>query len=354
MRSPTPRRSAVTVHRHVLRSPHGACERCAAGFTVPELAVIVAVLFCGLALFAPYLLKLREASRQAECRERLRTLAVAVIGHHEAQQRFPEGQIARRSKANAIGRYADSEEARASDGAPASGASWIVAVLPHVDHQALFDRWDQKQSVLSNADVAQTELSFAYCPSRRGAVGGLGLAGACDRVSDGWTGGGNDYAACNGSGITFNDEARQTWDLDEMQLAATTRDGVCPYSSAANQRGLFGVNSRLTRSEVEAADGLANVLMLSERRVFHNAAPNEQHSSDGWAWGGPATSMSARFAPHTGAHYDEADSEHPGLVNVALADGRVRPVSWNIDLRTWTNLGNFASGIPIEHPEFRR
>jgi hypothetical protein len=318
---------------------------------VPELAVIVAVLVCGLAVAAPSLLKAWEASRQSQCRERLKTLAMAVATHQDQQQRYPAGQLTRKSKSNSIGRFADPEEARDAGGGPVSGASWVVSVLPFLDQKGAFDAWDQKRSVAANRSVAETELPVLYCPSRR-ITGGL-LSG-CDLVANDWTGGGNDYAGCSGSGITFNDEARQTWDLDETQGAATMLDGHSPYSCTATQQGLFGVNRQVQRADVEAADGLAYVLMLGERRVFRNASPNELHSSDGWAWGGPATLFSTRFAPHTGLHYDESDSEHPGLVHVAMADARVRPVNWNIDLRTWSNLGNLSQGVPIEHPDFRQ
>ncbi|MFV0443542.1 MAG: DUF1559 domain-containing protein [Planctomycetaceae bacterium] len=321
------------------------------GFTVPELAVVMAVIVCLLAAAAPYLLKMWEVSRQAQCRERMTRLAIGITQLQQTRNNFPAGQVARRSKSNSIGRYADPDEAAASSGDEASGASWMVAVLPHIDAKDLFDRWKAKTSVAANRDVAETTIALQICPSRRS---GGGLLSGCERIDADWTGGGNDYAACSGSGITFNDEARQTWDLEEMQIEATTRDGNCPYSNAPHQRGLFGVNSAVTNSDLDSGDGKSHILMLAERRVFRNASgPVELRSSDGWAWGGPATLFSTRFAPHTGLHYDEADSAHPGLVHVALADGRVRPISWNIDLQTWSNLGNFAQGSPLEHPDFR-
>lgn len=341
------------MHSFRLLLPASSCDRelrCR-GFTVPELAVIVAVLIVGLAITAPYLLDVREKSRQATCRERLRTLAAATVRQVDERQAFLAGQTARRSKSQAIGRYADPEEPRDSGAGPASGASWMLPLLPLLDQKSLFDRWDQKRSVAANADVAQTNLPVISCPSRR--VDGR-LSTACDRIAESWSGGGNDYAACSGSGITFYDEARQTWDLDAAQIEATSRNGVSPYSTATSQRGLFGVNSSVSKSDVQMADGIAYVVLLAERRVFANASPNEQRSSDGWAWGGPATLFSTRYAPHTGAHYDEADSEHPGLVHVAMADARTTPVNWNIDLRTWNNLGNYAQGSPLEHPDFRR
>lgn len=308
------------------------------------------MLVCCLAVAAPYLLKLQELARQERCREKLKTLAGAVLSQTSQAKRFPAGQEARRTQTGGVGRFADPAEPRAADGKPASGASWVVSCLPWLDRKDLFDRWDAKTSVAANRAVAETDLWALYCPSRRGG----GLFRFCDRIAGDWTGGGNDYAACSGSGITFNDDARQTWALDDAQLAATMRGEISPYTLAPTNKGIFGVNSRTTREDVEAADGLAFVLLLAERRVFRSSSPGPQWSSDGWAWGGPATLFSTRFAPHTGSHYDEADSEHPGLVNVALADARVRPVNWNIDLRTWSNLGNYAQGSTVEHPDFRR
>lgn len=336
----------------------GRCRPCRAaahrgrvrrGLTIPEVAVLIAVMVCCLAAAAPYLLKLRETARQEQCRRHLKELSEAVLAGEQRAKRFPAGQETLRFRNHAIGRYADPAEPRAADGQPASGVSWVVPCLPFLNQKELYDQWDRRGSVAANRRLAETELPVLYCPSRRGG----GVCASCDRVGEDWTRGGNDFAACSGSGITFHDEARQTWALDEMQLAATMRGDVSPYSQAPRQRGIFGVNSRVTRADVEGGDGLAYVLLLSERRVFRGGAAGPHWSSDGWAWGGPATLFSTRFAPHTGSHYDEADSEHPGLVNVALADGRVRPVHWNIDLRTWNNLGNYAQGSPLQHPEFR-
>ena len=47
-------------------------------------------------------------------------------------------------------------------------------------------------------------------------------------------------------------------------------------------------------------DGTSNVIMVSERRVSKLATPVAQRSNDGWAWGGPATLFSGRYAPTAG------------------------------------------------------
>jgi len=303
-----------------------------------------------LAVAIPYLLKLQELSRQETCRNRIKQLGVAVLRHHDVKQRFPAGQLTRRFKSAAVGRHADPAEPRSADGKPASGASWVVSALPFFDHKELYDQWSGAKSVAENRAVAEVDLPELLCPSRRDA----GLIAGTDRIAADWQRGGGDFAACSGSGITFNDEARQSWALDDAQLAATSRGEISPYSQSPLKRGIFGVNSATTRNAVDAADGLSHVLLLAERRVFVGSGSGANWSSDGWAWGGPATLFSTRYAPHTGLHYDEADSLHPGLVNVVMADAGVRPVSWNIDLRTWTNLGNYAQGVPLEHPELGR
>ena len=52
--------------------------------------------------------------------------------------------------------------------------------------------------------------------------------------------------------------------------------------------------------------------------------PNEQHliSSDGWAWGGPATMFSTRNTPNKAFHFDNPGSDHSGgIMQAGFADG---------------------------------
>jgi hypothetical protein len=97
----------------------------------------------------------------------------------------------------------------------------------------------------------------------------------------------------------------------------------------------------------DVSDGTSNVMMVAERRLSKAVTPTIQRSQDGWAWGGPATLFSARNAPHSGLHYDEADSQHTGIIQACFADGSVRMISVNIDIFTWQNLGNMAQGSPV-------
>ncbi len=324
------------------------------GFTIPELAIVLSVLVCLLSALGPYLLQSWEVSRQQICQDRLRSLTSGIIAYHQEAQRYPFGQRALHFSQDSVGRVADPQEARATGDDFQAGESWVVPILPHLGYKDLADAWQEGKSVVANRSVAEKDIADFYCPSRRSSMEAAGSYAACERLADNWTFGGGDYAACTGSGISFSHELRQTYALTEQELTKTLRAGVSPFTSFPTQQGIFGINSAVTQEQVSEADGLSYVILVAERRVSRLSAPSSQQSNDGWAWGGPATLFSTRYAPHTGLDFSEADSEHPGRVHVGMADGRLRVTSWDIDLQTWRNLGNYNQGSPIVHPDFRR
>ncbi|MEZ6057990.1 MAG: DUF1559 domain-containing protein [Planctomycetaceae bacterium] len=349
------RHQTVPVFKTPAPTSRVAVRGCRRGFTIPETAVILIILLNLLAVLVPFVLNMMETSRQNRCADNLRQIGAGLASFDEKGKQFPVGQVARKTASNKVGRYADPAEATSTGGtATNSGASWVTGILPHLGGKASGLQWDHKQSVVENRTVGMVELEQLYCPSRRSGMQATGAYANCLRVTADWTQGGNDYAACTGSGISFNDEARQTYYLTQEQANATYRGGHTPFSAGALRRGVFGVNSKVTATEIGAADGLAYVMTVAERRVSGSGETGVLQSSDGWAWGGPATLFSARSLPRTGRHYDEADSSHPYLIQVVMADGRVRRISVDVDLGTWQNLGDYSSGHSIDHPNFNK
>ena len=190
----------------------------------------------------------------------------------------------------------------------------------------------------------------------------VGRYAATERVDPSWTKGGSDYAGCVGSGIAFNDTARQTYHLNPSQLNATvnTTTLVSPFTQHASNVGIFGVNSHTRFGDI--SDGTSNVIMVSERELFTLTTPSQHQSSDGWAFGGPATLFSTRNPPQpikpinntvnstypsAAQHYDEAATSHGTAVQALMGDGSARSFSVNMDLKTWRNLGNIAQGAPV-------
>ena len=358
------------------------------GFTLIELLVVIAIIAMLIALLLPAVQRARESARRSACQNNMKQIGLALHNYHDTHRVLPPGQINNAFLTDTVGRYASPLEARVlqqrgQNSLGYHGTSWMLQILPMLDQTPLWSFWTPGDNVRSNGEIGvqlpppdltfvyppRTDVKVLYCPSRRSQMEAVGQYAVCDRLDSSspstvqWTQGGNDYAGCSGSGITFHENPtdatdRQTYAMLPLQLAATltTFTGVngqvfttSPYTQYQSNIGIFAVNSSSGMSSI--TDGTSNVIMVSERRLSKIATPATQRSNDGWAWGGPATLFSGRYAPHSSLSYDEADSAHDQIVQVCLADGSVRLISVNIDLRTWQNMCNMAQGSPINMPQ---
>ncbi len=359
------------------------------GFTLIELLVVIAIIAILVALLLPAVQQAREAARRTQCLSNLKQIGLALHNYHDQHQVFPPGQIASYFASDGIGRYALPGEARdynANNNTQtrigAHGTSWMLHILPMIEQTTIYNAWSFNANVRQNGEIpplvldqdnrpilpAQQDIKVYYCPSRRKQMDAIGKYANTIRVDQSWTKGGSDYAGCAGSGITFKDDVngeQQTYFLTPAQLANTVIVGPInsnsPFSQDQTNVGVFGVNSQTTISAI--TDGTTNAIIVAERQIFLNPRQNrpEERSSDGWAFGGPATLFSTQFSPGesdkvTGnlnnqnsvpRHFSEAGGPHSGVVNVALADGSARPINISMNLRTWKNLGNIAQGAPV-------
>ena len=358
------------------------------GFTLIELLVVIAIIAMLIALLLPAVQRARESARRSACQNNLKQIGLALHNYHDTHRVLPPGQINNSYLADTAGRYANPIEARllqlrGQNNLGYHGTSWMLHILPMLDQGPLYSFWTPGDNVRTNGEIGtqlpppdltfvyppRTDVKVFYCPSRRATMEAVGQYASCDRVDSSapsavpWAQGGNDYAGCSGAGITFHENPtdatdRQTYAMQPLQLAATVTTVIglngqsfstSPYTQYQSNIGVFSVNSSTGLRSV--TDGTSNVIMVSERRLSKLPTPATQRSNDGWAWGGPSTLFSGRFAPHSSLSFDEADSQHEQIVQVGLADGSVRIISVNIDLRTWQNMCNMAQGSPINMPE---
>jgi len=98
----------------------------AGGFTLVELLVVIAIIGILIALLLPAVQAAREAARRAQCQNNLKQIALALHNYHQAVGSFPPGKITE-------GRCCDRP----------SMITWTISILPYLEQQALYDRYDQ-------------------------------------------------------------------------------------------------------------------------------------------------------------------------------------------------------------------
>jgi hypothetical protein len=184
---------------------------------------------------------------------------------------------------------------------------WTYEILPYLEQGNLRNEPD-------NAVLRRTVLPVYHCPSKRAAVLHNGKAM-------------NDYAANGGT-----------------RVAVDAQDGL-----------VVKLGTPKVSLTEDVPDGLSNTVLLGEKRLNFAtmAGRNPQDHSDNEAWAGPGfpTGDIMRGARPTGASWygplpdyntpGDAEaiamrtehrfgSSHPGGVDVVLADGAVRRVSYQI------------------------
>jgi prepilin-type N-terminal cleavage/methylation domain-containing protein/prepilin-type processing-associated H-X9-DG protein len=274
------------------------------GFTLVELLVVIAIIGVLIALLLPAVQAAREAARRVSCLNNVTQLGLAVHNYEFHFEALPPGVV--------------NEDGPIRNEPKGTHVSWIVKVLPYLEQQPLFKKFNQAAGAYAdeNAVVRQAQIRPLQCPSDPVPV--MNQAETVARSS---------YAGCH-------------------------HDSEAPIDK--DNRGLLFLNSSVRHSQI--FDGSSSTLLIGEML----STPD----SLGWVSGTRATLRNTSsietggpYLPRPAAGSAAPDNQklgslfvggfgsyHAGGANIALADGSARFLTQQTDPQILRQLGNRADG----------
>jgi prepilin-type N-terminal cleavage/methylation domain-containing protein len=322
-------------------------------FTLVELLVVIAIIGVLVSLLLPAVQAAREAARRSQCSNNLKQFGLAQHNYSDAYKSFTPGGF---HFAGGTGSNADSTS---------WGPSWVVMVLPYIEQTNLYNIYDFKvhrSRETPNSNVVSQRIPTAICPSDGGNKEPCTTNGTATGASGPTAFERGNYAANCGSGNAFS---------------------TGNFTDYPEERGPFNLSGSTTGrwyagKFADIEDGTSNTILLAE--IVAGDRPGDIRGAWGYptgvyiSGGNPANVSPRVFLPPNGNALDDAlrdrpsrcsagnndrylrclaepsrafqtaRSKHPGIVQVCMADGSVRPVVNTINLTTWLRLLAQADG----------
>jgi type II secretory pathway pseudopilin PulG len=299
----------------------------AAGLTIVELLVVVAIIGVLVALLLPAIQIAREAARQTACRNNLKQICLAILQYSAAShEHLP-----------ASWRTIRDEHGRASTVAEYSlfltSFSWRTSVLPYLGEQSLNDGIDYSSTPITDANsrLSATKLTIFQCPSTPDSPRSVSAANG--RYFDPQLGA-NDYSHVMYVGAQPDSDPRHITrpGLPGAWYALPRYEGSVldqVYMTPDERPGARG-----SAPLAYISDGLSHTALLAEKAGFPNLYVNGNLLDDSpWGDGIWVSAENGGYskAPINWSNFPSIYSFHPSCAHIGLCDGSVRALASDTD-----------------------
>ncbi|MFN5757441.1 MAG: DUF1559 domain-containing protein [Planctomycetia bacterium] len=233
------------------------------GFTLVELLAVIAIIGLLIALLIPAVQSARESARRVSCQNNLKQLGIALLAYESSMGTFPPASDVRIPRAGSTGStlHCSVAATASANGSLCRGAHLSLLILPYIEQQPLYDRFDGTGGFTSvwalppGWPPSGATIPTYRCPSEtKWAARPLKI----------------DYFGVMGGGDTA------------QRVALTVAGGGDVFDN-----GMFMENRPFKAAHI--TDGTSNTLAIGEGPTSHpsyGAAPSESESK--WDWGGSA------------------------------------------------------------------
>jgi len=157
------------------------------GLTLLELVTVIIICLVLLSLLLPAVRTAKDAGYQTQCLNNQRNVSVAVLNL----------AVTNGSRLPAQAYYPELTTSGDGETRVLEGRSWVVELLPYMDQQHVYDRWDKTQpwnstaagGATSNAELADSYIEALACPEDSSSFlikGGLSYALNCGVGDRNW------------------------------------------------------------------------------------------------------------------------------------------------------------------------
>ncbi len=305
-------------------------------FTLVELLVVIAIIGIMIGMLLPAVQQARESARQAQCKNNLKNIGLALHQFHGARNKMPPGYLGPMPS-----RDWDSPNPKTDDlGSDNSFVGSLTFLLPFLEQQSLFN-FIPKELLVSEEDRigAPSGPYFASLPAWQAAQASLPVF-LCPSS-------GSETSTTTISRFNFY-PTESSGGVEASTFSSGVNPGRSNYLAVA---GFFGnierfwefrgamVNGRSNKFR-DIKDGLSNTLLFGESLGEVTSQGDFPYP---WITAGALPTGYGLGQP---TKFYRFSSRHPELVHFCMADGSVHGLSLNIDKFLFTKP---LSGISDGH-----